>query len=171
MYTCMYIVQVDTPYRLLHHHCDDRFSLNPRIRYFLKMPQPADDRWGVSTCSTCDYTTIHFSGTAICGTIKSGDRVNVVAPNDVILKCDSSKCPKQYGWYEFTIYKCDSAIGEPINEEDMVMFYTTNNGKECQVSFNRADPYLWCPGTPLSKPPTRDECFNSCGTGVYVLPK
>ena len=167
----MYIsltVRIDVPYRLLHQHCDARGSLNPPQRYYLKSPYGQEDRWGVSTCGSCESTSIHFSN-GIGGKIKSGDPVTIVATNDHQMVCDSQKCPAEYLGDEFTIYSCDSSVGEVITETERVMLYI-KKAKQYQVSFNRADPFLWYHGSPLATPPTDSDCDNSCGTVVFVLP-
>ena len=94
--------------------------------------------------------------------------MSIVASNDMVLDCDQGKCPINYNLIRFKINKCGGRDGDAININDAVMFYTTYNGKRCQVSFNRADPFLWCPGTPLAEPPTDYDCNNSCGTVVFV---
>ena len=162
----LFIVSADTKYRLLHQHCDARGSLNPPQRYYLRPAATGETRWGVSTCGYCDNTKIHFSGSGY--EVRSGSEVSIVASNDMILDCDQWKCPINFSRIRFRINKCGGRDGDAININDAVMFYTTYKGKRCQVSFNRADPFLWCPGTPLAEPPTDYDCNNSCGTVVFV---
>ena len=151
----------------MHQHCDARGSLTPPQRYYLKMPNGQEDRWGVSTCGTCESTSIHFSN-KIGGVIKSGDKVKIVAKNDCVMACVSQKCPSQFVGDEFTIYSCGSKVGDQIYERKRVMLYIKKT-KQYQVSFNRADPFLWHHGNPLATPPTDSNCDNSCGTVVFVL--
>ena len=160
-------MQIDVSYRLLHQHCDDRGSLNPRQKYYLKMPDGGEDRWGVSNCESCESTSIHFSN-SIGGEIKSGDTVKVIAKNDRVLACDTRKCPSQFSGDEFTIYSCGSQVGDLISETEGVMLYIKKT-KQYQVSFNGADPFLYYHGNPLHTPPTDSDCNNSCGVVVYVL--
>ena len=121
----------------------------------------------MSTCEGCGNTKIHFSGSG--SQVRSGSEVSIVAANDMALECNQWECPVNYHPIRFTIQKCGGRNGDAININDAVMFYTTHNGKRCQISFNRADPFLWCPGTPISEPPTNSDCNNSCGTVVFVL--
>ena len=160
-------MQTDVKYRLMHQHCDARGSLTPPQRYYLKMPNGQEDRWGVSTCGTCESTSIHFSN-KIGGVIRSGDPVRIIARNDYELVCNSQKCPNEYRGDEFTIYSCGSVVGDTINEQDAVMLYIKKT-KQYQVSFNRADPFLYYHGNPLNTPPSDYDCDNSCGTVVFVL--